>query len=375
MSCFCHATLAPLKLMLPRLNASENLALGMPGANVPMSLSMWLSARAFPGLPWAPNPAWLNLRLPQMQMSASAVATISAMATLRAQVLAQFGIDLLLPRQVPAFARVVATMSARLGALAALNMTFNPLGWLQLSGLMNAIVQVELALNAGLLLPSPSLLLNLTVPGGIPMARWGGFLALLEALLPMIAATAQLNASLTETAQLAAALRVMAKLQLPMLPAGQLQLMASLTAALTAIAQLQLHLGLPGGVLELGLPAVALRVQARLAALLTALRLQLGITLPPGGSLLNALLALLPPLPPVALPTTFATKEVVALALRMQAMAALTWQVPAAIPALQIGLPTCAFAASLNESLNLKAVLPAPCGSGCDAAKIMRALG
>lgn len=372
MGCFCHATMAPLRLMLPQLHMAENVALGIPGADVPMSLSVWLSARGLPVLPWAPNPAWLNLKLPQMQMSMQAVATISAMATMRAQVLAQFGIDLLNPRQAAAFARIVATMSARLSLLA--NIQFNPLAWLQLSALLNAVVQVELALKAGLLLPPANLHLALTMPGGVPLPNWKAFLAALMALLPMISATAQLSASLTETAQLSAALRVMARLQLPVLPPGQLQLMASLTAALTAVAQIQMHLGLPMSPLELGPKAIAIRIQARLAALLAALRVQMNIAIPPGGSLLAALLALLPPLPPVPLPTLFATKEVVMLAMRMQAIAAVNWQVPAVIPALQIGLPTCALVAQLNESLNLKAVLPAPCGSGCDAAKIMSAL-
>jgi len=369
MGCFCHATMVPLRLMLPRLNLSENVLLGLPGAEVPFNLSAWLSMRGLPGLPWTPNPAWLTLPLPRMQMSMQAVATISAMANLRAQVLAQFGIDLLNPKQVPAFARIVATMNARLSAIASIN--FNPLAWIQLTGLMNAIAHCELALKAGLLAPPASLMLALTVPGGVPLPRWQNFLAALAALIPMISATAQLNASLTETAQLAAALRAMARLQLPPLP--YLDLMLNLTAALSAVAQLQTHLGLPGGALALGLPAVTLRVQARLGALLTALRVQLGITVPPGGSLLALLLSLLPQLPAVPLPSV--TPETVNLAMRMQAIADLTWQVPAVVPALQIGLPTCALIAQLNESLNLRAVLPAPCGSGCDAAKIMHALG
>ena len=45
------------------------------------------------------------------------------------------------------------------------------------------------------------------------------------------------------------------------------------------------------------------------------------------------------------------------------------------LSAVQIGVPTAALVAQLNAALNLHAVLPAPCGSGCDAAKIMRALG
>lgn len=230
-----------------------------------------------------------------------------------------------------------------------------------------AIDQVNLALSLGLLPPSPSMMLSLTVPGGIPMPRWGNFLALLLALAPMIAATAQLNVSLSATAQLAAALRVMAKLSLPALAAPQF--MASLTAALSAVASLQASLGVSP--LTLGFPAIQLRVQARLAALLPTLSARFGINLSVPDPL-ALLLSLLPKLPVV--PTTFATSAVVTAAMRAQAMAALNWQVPPMIAAVQIGLPTCALVAQLQAALGITAVLAAPCPFGCDAAKIARTL-
>jgi hypothetical protein len=236
-----------------------------------------------------------------------------------------------------------------------------------LARLNAAIDQISLALSLGLLPPSASMMLSLTVPGGIPMARWGSLLALLRALAPMIAATAQLNVSLSATAELAAALRVIAKLSLPALAAPQF--MASLTAALSAVASLQLSLGVSP--LTLGLPAIQLRVQARLNALLPRLAASFGVSvsLP---NLLELLLSLLPTLPVV--PTSLATSVVVQASLQAHAMASLNWQVPPMIAAVQIGLPTCAFVASLQAALGISAVLPSPCGSGCDAAKLARAL-
>jgi len=149
-------------------------------------------------------------------------------------------------------------------------------------------------------------------------------------------------------------------------------LMASLTAALSAVMQLQASLGLP--VLQLGFPAIQLRVQAKLGALLPVLSARFGLNLSGGGaaSLLAALMSLLPNLPLV--PTSLATSAVVQAALSAQAMASLNWQVPVSLPAIQIGLPTCALVAQLNAALSISAVLPSPCGSGCDAAKIMKAL-
>jgi hypothetical protein len=361
MGCFCHKSLGALSL--PSLDISASLAL--PGANVALGLSAYLNAAGLPAAPWQPDPAWLSLPLPQLKLSMQAVATISAMASLRAQVLAQFGIDLLIPGQAMAMARIVATMNARLSAMA--NLNFNPLGWLELARLNAAIDQVTLALSAGLLPPSASMMLALTVPGGIPMPRWTSLLALLRALAPMIAATAQLNVSLSATAELAAALRIIAKLPLPALAVPQF--MASLTAALSAVASLQASLGVSP--LTLGFPAIQLRVQARLAALLPTLSARFGInaSVP---NLLALLLSLLPKLP--VIPTSLATSAVVQAAMQAQAMAALNWQVPPMIAAVQVGLPTCALVAQLQAALGITAVLPSPCGSGCDAAKIARAL-
>jgi hypothetical protein len=352
-----------VSLPLPSLDISVSVAL--PGMNIPLGLSAYLNAAGLPAEPWQPDPAWLSLQLPQLKLSMQAVATISAMASLRAQVLAQFGIDLLIPGQAMAFARIVATMNARLSLMA--NLSFNPLGWLQLARLNAAIDQINLALSLGLLPPSASMMMSLTVAGGIPMPRWGGFLALLRLLAPMIAASAQLNISLSATAELAAALRIIAKVSLPALAAPQF--MASLTAALSAVASLQLSLGVSP--LTLGFPAIQLRVQARLAALLPSLSAHFGINAGLG-DLLALLLSLLPKLP--VIPSSFATSAVVQAALQAQAMAALNWQVPRMIAAVQIGLPTCAFVAQLQAALGITAVLPSPCGSGCDAAKLARAL-
>src|SRR5208282_4292260 len=90
----------------------------LPGMDIPLALSAYLNAAGLPAEPWLPEPSWLSLPLPQQQLSLQAVATISAMAALRAQVLAQFGIDLLIPGQAMAMARIVATMNARLSLMA-----------------------------------------------------------------------------------------------------------------------------------------------------------------------------------------------------------------------------------------------------------------
>ena len=84
MLCFCHNALQPLGLGLPSLNLSVSVA--MPKANLALGLANWLGARALPAAPWQPGPDWLALQLPRLQLNASAMATISALAQLRAQI-------------------------------------------------------------------------------------------------------------------------------------------------------------------------------------------------------------------------------------------------------------------------------------------------
>jgi hypothetical protein len=363
MICFCHQSLQPLRLALPSLNVSASMSL--PNADLVQALANWLGARALPAPPWMPDPAWVELPLPRMSLNASAMATISALAQLRAQVLAQFGIDLLLPGQARAFASIVATMNARISAMAVAN--FNPLAWLRLAALNGAIDQLTLALKLGLPFQLPAA--GLPMPGGLPMASWRQFLTALSALAPMIAVAAQLNVNLSAnfTASLALAIRPLSALVLPQLPS--LSLMASLTAALSAVAQLRASLSIDP--LQIGLPAVQEMVALRLSALMQAL--PACFPFDPLALLLDELLALLPPIP--YCPTSLATQAVVAAAMSInaQALASLNWQVPAAmsLSAISVGLPAVAFSAQLQASLGINAAIQAPCGSGCDAQALL----
>jgi hypothetical protein len=342
MGCFCRASLAPLSDVLRDLDAPPSSL--PPQAAAVQDLSAWLSARALPAEPWQPDRDWLLLPIPKMQMSPPAVATISAMGSLRAQALAQHGLDLLDPAQATAFARIIATMNARLSTLA--QQKFDPQPWTRLATLNDAIDQVTEAKRAGLLSPPPDHLLALTTPAGIPMQRWSGLLDALRALAPMLAAVTQLD---TDATQLATALRSLARLALPPLAAPQL--LAQLTSALSAVTRLQQSLGI--NPLQAGLPAVQRSVQEKLATLLPTLQMP-------------------PPALPV-MPTSFATPAVVHAATQAHALAALNWQVPAALPAINAGLATCAFAAQL-QALGITTVHAAPCDRACDAAKIMRGL-
>jgi hypothetical protein len=356
MSCFCRNSLGPLQLALPGLSLSATLS--VPGAHIALSLSDWLGARGLPAAPWAPELAWLQLPLPSLRLNANAMATISAFAQLRATVLAQFGLDLMVSAQAQAFARLAATASARLSAM--LNLNINPMPWQQLAALNFAIGQLQAALSMGLFA-------NLSAYVALP--NFAAFLAALMALLPLIAVSLQMNLALNASlsAQLSAAIRAMLAINMPSIPTANLSLMAQLTASLSAIASLQASLGISP--LQVGFPGVQAMLSARLAVLLPQISAALGMSV----SLPN-LLALLPALP--YCPTMAVTAPVVQMAasINAQAVASMNWQVPAlsAVALLNVGLPVCALTAQLNAALGINAVLNAPCPI-CDAAAVLAA--
>ena len=365
MSCMCKKTMSALFVALPQIGISAQ-ASASASMNIALSadlqaLARLLAAMGLPAPPWTPNPAWLTLPLPRLALNASAMATISAFAQLRADVLAQFGIDLLVPGQAAGFARLAATLQARLAAMLAVNanLGLTSTAWMQLAATLSATLQVQEALNLGLL-PAP--------PAPVPqMSLWREFLALLASLLPIIAVSSQLglNMNANISAQLAMAVRAMLQIRLPVFPPASLALMASITASLSAIAQLRASLGIDP--LALGLPAVHLMVSERVALTARAVQTATGMPLPSLLSLLNLL-----PRPDFS-PANMATPATVAAAMNINAtaLAAVNWQVPAiaSLPVLSVGLPVTAFAAQLNAAMGLSASA-ALCAT-CDSAALM----
>ena len=368
MGCFCKTALTPLNLALPSLNVTLP---ALPNAQLALSLSAWLGARGLPAAPFSPNPAWLDIALPTLSMRAEAMATVSAIASLRAEVMAQFGLDLLVSAQASMFARIAATLSARLSASlsASLSAGLNVglgfgMGWMQLASLNFAIDQISLALSLGLFLNAGAY---------AAMPSWNAFLGALRALLPLIAIGMQLGLDLQAnfSAELSASIRAMLAISLPPLPTATLSAMASLSATLSAVASLSASLNISA--LSLGFPAVQAMVSARLSAMLPSLSASFGISLSAPG-LLAAILAMLPSLP--FCPTSAVTSEVVgiAMSLNAQAVASLNWQAPAisAVALLQVGLPVVSLSAQLNAALGITAAL-SPCLMGCDANAVLKA--
>lgn len=369
MVCFCKNTASALGQTLPSISATANLDLSF-NADV-QAIADWLTNAGLPAAPWSPQPGWLELQLPSVPLSASEVATISATAYLRAQVLAQSGMDLLVPAQANAFVRLAATLSARLSDLAGQGAAAGSAAaaWPQLATALNATSQVEAALTTGLLAsPSSGMLASpASVPSPASMTTWQPFLAQMQLLLPLTTLSAQLPIDPTAElgAQLSPMLQAIADIPMPQVPVSTFSLMATLSASLNAIAQLSASLGM--NPLQAGIPAVQAAVAQRTRAV-AQLAMAQGIDL-------TAVSASLPSLPVTVNPPSLATSATVdaVKGLNAEALASLDLQIPpaASLPVLTVGLPTASLAAQLS-ALGF-APATAPCGSICDARDLLNA--
>ena len=348
MGCFCKSAMGPLQNAQQALTgpAGEAASDSPAGAEQVGALAAWLAARGLPAAPWQPDPDWQEAPLPRLAMGAQAMLTISAIANLRAQALAQFGLDLQDPAQARMFARLAATLGARMAAAP-------PAGtgqaWQRLGALNAAIDQVGAAVQSGVFTAGAD---------AYALApEWRPFLSAVRSLLPLIAVAVQLGLDMRANfaPDLAAAVRSMLAARLPPLPPAQLAAMAGLSAQLTAVSSLAASLGVDP--LQAGYKPVQQMVARRLAALRPAL--------PPAGEL--------PAMP--YCPTVPVTPAVVQLAQTMnaEAVAALTWQAPAmtSVPLLQVGLPVAGLAAQLKTALGISPAA-GPC-AGCDANAVLQA--
>lgn len=364
MGCFCRLTMAPLAAQLEKLSqgtppedtpVAEPTAAQQQAANKVAAVSNWLAARGLPAAPWRPDPAWRQVQLPTPKMTPGALATISGLLHLRAQALSQAGTDLLDPGQAEAFRRVIATMNQRLRQAPPPDVDTQQ--FTSLAQQNDDADQVAEALKSGLLEPSPENDGLYNSPAGVPMRDWGGLLRPLRQLAPLIAAVRHLGADEEDPEPLADALRKLARVKLPKLE--QPERLRQLVRALSARQRLQDSLG--DALLQKGPAAMLQKIQQKQAALAQAL----------GEETPEQVVRKLPRR--AVTPTTLATPAVVQAAQRMQKLAAVTWKVPENLPLVDEGLAACHAIGQIARALASSPIRPAPCGSQCDAAALLRA--
>ncbi len=361
MACFCLQTMSTLLPALqqaaqtvppPPLPEAATRPEQAPAPAVVHGVANWLTARGLPAPPWTPDPDWLQAAPPVPVLEMPAMATLLGLAQI-GQMLTASGIDPV--AQPVALTRLVATLNARLPAID----PPDPAPWQELAALNHAADQVREALEQGLLDPPPDLVQAYAEPAGQPMRRWLPFLRRIRALTPLIAVPLQFGLDPEQPdlpVQLAQQVKKLRSLTLP--PVADLSKILNLTSLFSAVAQLRDSLGVDP--LQTGLDAVRDQVQAKISAM------------PP--------LLLPDELPPPAIlpycPTWIAPRPVVAAALSpgLQGLAAANWQVPPALPVLT-GMPVLAFITQLARVLPQPPVQLSPCQTGCDSARILRALG
>ena len=344
-----------------------------------------LASRALPDEPWQPNPAWRAITLPTPQLPPESLATISALATLRAQSQAAFGLDPLQPEQAKQLARVVATLNERLKQMAASAPLPDPTPWHHLAAESEAADTVQQAAKAGLLNPSPATIAAYSHPAGVPMQHWLPLLRQVRALAPAIAAAKLLDEPLTDpqslAPRLAEAVRKLRSLDLP--PPAESAQAAHLMSVLSATTRLQKSLGIDPT--QAGYTAVRQAVAEKTraaAAVLTRAQSSQGQSASSSAQAASHGAAKTAAQAAASIPycpTRFAPPAVIEAAQSegARALAAIGWKVPPAgsLPALQSGLPTTTLAAQIKAVLGVSAVRPTPCGQDCDAARLMRAAG
>lgn len=363
MGCFCHRSVSGLQEVLRRLTPDhdpESPPATPVGADSVTAAAARLAARDLPAPPWQPEPAWLDADLPTPTLTAGAIATLSGFATLRAQTRDAFGIDPLQPDQARPLARAIATLHARLAALAEAGPPVpDPAPWQRLADAAAAAERVRQAATLGLLAPGPAQQAAYAQPAGRPMRHWLPLLRRVRALAPLIATSRQLDLPEDDPAalpqRLAGAMRQLRSLPLaPPPPPSAARLMALFSAA----QRLRESTGIDP--VAVGQAATAEEVASRTAVAAALLRRH-------GGDA--------PDLP--WCPTRLASAEVItaAAAPATRAIAGITWQVPSAasLPALHNALAAGTLARQATALLGGSPMRTAPCGSTCDAARLLRA--
>jgi hypothetical protein len=372
MGCFCRQSVEQLQEKLQHLDRSTPDAARAATGDTPTSqdardvaaAAQSLAARALPDDPWRPDPAWRDAALPTPELPPQAAATLTSLATMREQSRSALGLDPLQPEQAKQLKRVVTTLNERLKQMANTAPPPDAAPWQRLADQSEAADSVQKAAKSGLLDPSPEQVAAYSQPAAAPMQQWLPLLRKVRALAPLLAAAKLLDAPLSDpqaVAQtMAEAVRKLRNLDLP--PPAEPAQAARLMSALSAVQRLRQSLGVDPT--EAGYAAVQKAVAEKTKAAAAILRqAQAQRTDPP------------PNLP--YCPTRFAPPAVIEAAKSegARALAAIAWKVPAAntLSALQSGLPASSLAKQIADALGASPVRSAPCGSGCDAARLMKA--
>ncbi len=406
MGCFCRqavealsasgsaqvgATLAANGSIAVAASAQVGVTLPAVDAAIP-AIAAWLAARLLPAPAWAPDPAWLEVTLPDAPMPPAALGVLVSLVQACKSALDELGLNLAHPGGAVPLARIIGTLNRRSGgldvllqdarpweALATLNAQIDTVADALAKGCVTASsalspslsavagtgVGAAAELQAGAGLPgSAGLAMSAGAPHGPPLAPWRPLIRQIRALAPLISIGQMLNLDFgapDAAERLTQLIRNLRAIVLP--PLENTTLILRAVARMDAVARLRVSFGVDPRLapFERVVRAVERKALTVRQALPTALRVV-------DGRLLG--MAERPPNPSLLL-----NAATLAIACRI-VPDQMRWNPPpyAHFALLTAGVPAMALNRAM-AALGTAPILAAPCGHGCDAGSVARELG
>lgn len=346
MGCFCRKAVLALQDAPPQASTD-----GVPLELEPLipAVSAWLAARWLPAPSWEPDPAWLEIEIPEPAMRPEALAIVLGLVQAQRACIDTLSLDPSEPDQVARLARIIGTLNRRMDDFEAFE--DEPVPWAALAIFNDHLDTVQAALARNILEPAEE--------AEPPLAPWRPLLAKVKAIAPLLAIAQILELDLGDEQAMDTLAVTMRKLTVVKLPPLENPLLTMrIIARFNAIARLKQSIGAdPSRVPFERVKAVVERKAKAMTALL-----------PERIALVGDHLTGMPPLQPN--PAALVTPAVMDLIKKIPPgiVEAVRWQPPKAeqFDILTTVAPVAALAGLLAK-LGVNPVRASPCGRACDA--------
>ena len=241
MGCFCAQaieTLAQADQPDPAPETQTDTPPVIVVAEVIPAVYAWLSSRLLPAQPWAPDPQWQEIDLPDPPMTPESLGVLTSLVQAYRTAQTELALDLTDPADQSKLTRIVGTLNRRMPMLEAMAEDERP--WEPAALLNDQLDAVRIAVRAKQI-PPPS---EQEVEYGPPVAPWRPLIRKLRALAPLVAVGQMLDIDLANedaTATLAKLVRELRTIELP--PLADPVLVLRTIARVGAVARLRASFG------------------------------------------------------------------------------------------------------------------------------------
>lgn len=357
MGCFCRVPLSRLDEPVPEAEPESR----PPRSELAEAVSAWFTARWLPAEPWQPDPAWLDIPVPELPMPQAGLGVLLALVQARATCRKVLGVDIARPDTSMRLARVVATLDLRLPDLRRF-LAADRRPWDELAMLLHHADTIRKA--AASVANQARQDERLAEPAPAPSPAWRKQAARVKLLAPLVAigTAAEIDFAQPDAVRQLAEL-VLRLRQVTLPPLADIAVVLRLVARLDAIGRIRDILGFDPA--PLPFQQVCDAVQSQVEDALDRV---------PDARLAEGTLVGMPPAA-LNLSTLLNPATVQATArLPVAALARLDWQVPdfEAFDLLRVGAPVLALTRAF-VSVGIDPIAQRPC-TRCDAGGAMRAV-